>query len=234
MTPQHQQIRRLQLQEQQRPMNSMFRFLDFVVRNMVSIVRCSCVGLMLQCSYHTATAFTLVVSTSCRNERWLPWVSMSGPSIQQQQRDTHMTVMESISVVSTRSRTKAELRMTTGSSSSISKTGGRLLESTDDYTKFVMDNTMDQPVLVFWTAPWCGPCRLSVPVVKDIIHLFTEQISAVEVCTDDLPDLAANAGVVSIPTIQIYFRGMWFPNKNTGCCFIVLWYCRRCRKQHPG
>lgn len=36
---------------------------------------------------------------------------------------------------------------------------------------------------------------------------FAGEIDVVEVCTDDLAEIAENAGVVSIPTIQFYFRG---------------------------
>jgi thioredoxin 1 len=67
--------------------------------------------------------------------------------------------------------------------------------------------TNTKPILVFYSAPWCGPCRLSNPVVKEIIKQFVPRIDVVEVCTDDLPDIAENAGVVSIPTIQLYYEG---------------------------
>lgn len=63
------------------------------------------------------------------------------------------------------------------------------------------------PTLVFFSAPWCGPCRLSNPVVKEIIKQFVPRIDVVEVCTDDLPEIAEEAGVTSIPTIQIYHEG---------------------------
>ena len=53
----------------------------------------------------------------------------------------------------------------------------------------------------------CGPCRLSTPVVKDVMNQYKNDIDVVEVCTDDLPEIAAVAGVVSIPTIQLYFQG---------------------------
>lgn len=53
----------------------------------------------------------------------------------------------------------------------------------------------------------CGPCRLSIPVVQSIIKQFANQLEVVEVCTDDLADVAADSGVVSIPTIQFYHRG---------------------------
>mmetsp|Transcript_23116 Transcript_23116/g.54848 ORF Transcript_23116/g.54848 Transcript_23116/m.54848 type:complete len:131 (+) Transcript_23116:775-1167(+) len=52
-----------------------------------------------------------------------------------------------------------------------------------------------------------GPCRLTVPVVKDILKQYSGQIDVVEVCTDDLAQIAEEAGVVSIPTIQFYYKG---------------------------
>jgi thioredoxin 1 len=64
-----------------------------------------------------------------------------------------------------------------------------------------------KPILVFYSAPWCGPCRLSNPVVKAIISQFVPKIDVVEVCTDDLPEIAEEMGVVSIPTIKIYHKG---------------------------
>jgi len=64
-----------------------------------------------------------------------------------------------------------------------------------------------KPILVFYSAPWCGPCRLSNPVVREIIRQFVPRIDVVEVCTDDLPEVAETAGVESIPTIQMYYRG---------------------------
>lgn len=88
------------------------------------------------------------------------------------------------------------------------------LESEDSsaITATLVDDKMeeekeDKPVLVFFSAPWCGPCRLSNPVVKEIIKEFVPIIDVVEVCTDDLPEVAEGAGVVSIPTIQLYYKG---------------------------
>jgi thioredoxin 1 len=91
-----------------------------------------------------------------------------------------------------------------------SKTGGKLIQTAEQYLDIVMDDEQERPILVFWTAPWCGPCRLSIPVVKDIIKQFNNKIDVYEVCTDDLPDVASDAGVVSIPTIHIYYRGKLF------------------------
>ena len=87
----------------------------------------------------------------------------------------------------------------------VAKTGGKVIESVDEYKGLVLGNT--RPVMVFFTAPWCGPCRLSVPVVKDVMKEFSSRLDLVEVCTDDLPEVAADANVVSIPTIQLYSEG---------------------------
>lgn len=97
--------------------------------------------------------------------------------------------------------------------SATSKTGGRSIANVEQYNDYVLGESLkstnqpNRPVLVFWTAPWCGPCRLSIPVVKDVMKQFANKIDVVEICTDNLPDLAAEAGVVSIPTIHICYKG---------------------------
>lgn len=93
------------------------------------------------------------------------------------------------------------------------KTGGELIETVEGFLEKVLcttDNETDsstKPILAFFTAPWCGPCRLTNPVIKDIMKQFPNEIDVVEICTDDLPDVASDAGVESIPTIQLYYKG---------------------------
>ena len=65
----------------------------------------------------------------------------------------------------------------------------------------------EYPVLVLFTAPWCGPCRLTNPVVKEVMKQYQNKLTVVEVSTDDLPEVASVAGVLSIPTIQLYHGG---------------------------
>jgi thioredoxin 1 len=90
----------------------------------------------------------------------------------------------------------------------VGKTGGRLIETIEEYEESVLNcDASQKPIMVFFTAPWCGPCRLSVPAVKDVMKEFASELDCVEVCTDDLPEVAADSGVVSIPTIQLYFAG---------------------------
>jgi thioredoxin 1 len=91
----------------------------------------------------------------------------------------------------------------------VAKTGGKVLKTYEEFETMVLQAEADSPILlVFFTAPWCGPCRLTVPVVKEVSYQFAPSIlRIVEVCTDDLPEVAAESGVVSIPTIQLYAQG---------------------------
>ncbi len=100
--------------------------------------------------------------------------------------------------------------------SMVTKSGGRLISSIDQFDQEVLkkkDGSDEQPldpnlpVLVLFSAPWCGPCRLTNPVVKEIMKQYQNKIEVVEISTDDLPEVASDAGVLSIPTIQLYYDG---------------------------
>lgn len=62
-------------------------------------------------------------------------------------------------------------------------------------------------IYYYFTNYRCGPCRLSNPVVKEVMKQYSGDIDVVEICTDDLAEVAADAGVISIPTIQFYHGG---------------------------
>ena len=81
------------------------------------------------------------------------------------------------------------------------------MKDAEMYSENVLNGSNAKPVLVFFSAPWCGPCRLTVPVITQIRQQFSNEIEVVEVCTDDLADIAEESGVVSIPTIQFYYQG---------------------------
>jgi len=104
----------------------------------------------------------------------------------------------------------------TPSLSMVTKSGGRLIASIEQFHQEVLKNndSSDEPpldpnlpVLVLFSAPWCGPCRLTNPVVKEIMKQYQNKIEVVEISTDDLPEVASDAGVLSIPTIQLYYKG---------------------------
>ncbi len=64
-----------------------------------------------------------------------------------------------------------------------------------------------EPVLVDFWAPWCGPCKIVSPIVKELAKEYSGKVKIGELNVDDNPDSAARYGVMSIPTLMIFKAG---------------------------
>lgn len=64
-----------------------------------------------------------------------------------------------------------------------------------------------QPVLVDFWAPWCGPRHVMAPVIDDLATEFAGRVTVGKVNVDDEPDLAAQYGIRSIPTLLLFKDG---------------------------
>ena len=64
----------------------------------------------------------------------------------------------------------------------------------------------DRPVLIDFFAPWCGPCRMVVPIVEQIAE-EREDIKVVKINIDEEPGLASQFRVMSIPTLVVFKNG---------------------------
>jgi thioredoxin len=67
--------------------------------------------------------------------------------------------------------------------------------------------TSQKLVLVDFWAEWCAPCRMLVPTVEKLAEVYGNQVDFAKVNVDELPELANQYGVRSIPTLVLLRDG---------------------------
>ena len=74
----------------------------------------------------------------------------------------------------------------------------------ENFEENVLKN--ENPVVVDFWAPWCGPCRMLSPVVDQVAEEI-EGVSFGKVNVDEEKELASHYGIMSIPALVLFRDG---------------------------
>ncbi len=87
--------------------------------------------------------------------------------------------------------------------------GGDLIKDTTTagFSKDVIQESRNQPVLVDFWAPWCGPCKQLTPILEKAVQAAGGAVKLVKMNIDDHPSVAGQLGIQSIPAVIAFKNG---------------------------
>ncbi len=67
--------------------------------------------------------------------------------------------------------------------------------------------TAPEAVLVYFWAPWCGPCRLMSPMMETIASTYGDRLKVVKIEVDPNPQAVSQCNVQGVPALVLFQSG---------------------------
>ncbi|WP_374331216.1 thioredoxin [Aestuariivirga sp.] len=79
--------------------------------------------------------------------------------------------------------------------------------NTKNFMQDVIEASRQQPVIVDFWAPWCGPCKQLGPALEKVVRAAAGKVRMVKVNIDENPQLAQQMRIQSIPAVYAFVNG---------------------------
>lgn len=89
------------------------------------------------------------------------------------------------------------------------------LEVTDSNIQDLLSD--GKPLVVDFWAPWCGPCKLMLPIVDELAAELEGKVLVGKLNVDENPDTCEEYGIMNIPTM-LFFKNGELVNRHIGKC----------------
>jgi thioredoxin 1 len=64
-----------------------------------------------------------------------------------------------------------------------------------------------RPVIVDFSAEWCGPCKIQSPILKEIATELGERVKIIKIDVDQNSEIASRFNILGVPTLMIFKNG---------------------------